>query len=77
METKKGILIDSVNKTVTEVEIDGSKTLSEMYRLIGCECVDRNQISPKNDLWIDDNGIIFADSDTRGFRYGHSHFIGI
>jgi hypothetical protein len=76
METKKGILIDSVNKTVTEVEIDGSKTLKEMYRLIGCECVDCNQITSKNDLWIDDNGIIFADCNTRGFRYGDNHFLG-
>lgn len=76
MKTKKGILIDVVNQTITEVELDGSKTLKEMYRLIGCSMVEIVRIDPKNDLWVNEEGLLTMDKDTKVFRWNDSYLVG-
>ena len=76
MKTKKGILIDVVNKTVTEVEIKSSKTLKEMYRVIGCSMVECVNIDPKNDLWVDEEGLLTVTENTRSFNCGGHYLIG-
>ena len=76
MGTKKGILIDVKNQTITEVEIDGSKTLKEMYRVIGCKMVETVGIDPKNDLWVNEEGLLSLNKDTKAFRWNDSYLIG-
>ena len=67
MEKKiKALLIDPEKETVTEVELEGgSKLLDEMYRVIGCDCVDAvrhglvisGRVKP-DDIWVDDEGLL-------------------
>jgi hypothetical protein len=36
----KAILIDSINKTVTEVEVSKANTLQDWYKLLNCDTVE-------------------------------------
>lgn len=56
----KAILIDVVNKEVREVEVvnnDGSN-LDSIYGHIGCELIDVVGIDQKNDVYVDDEGLL-------------------
>ena len=50
------IKIDVVQQTVYAVEIDNG--LNGLYTAIGCTCVDRIVLDNRNDLWIDDEGLL-------------------
>ncbi len=50
------IKIDVVQQIVYAVELDNG--LKGMYTAIGCACVDRVVLDNRNDLWIDDEGLL-------------------
>ena len=60
----KGVLIDPVNRTVSEVELSNENLLASMYKVLGCACVDVGRegltflpSKPYDDLWFDDEGL--------------------
>jgi hypothetical protein len=57
-----GILIDPWKRSVTQVLcMSGDAALHDMYKFIGCDCVDRvvwPVPNSRNDVWIDDNGLL-------------------
>jgi hypothetical protein len=58
---KKGILIDVHNRTITEVEITKDKNDSElqsMYDHIKCEMVECVSFNEKNDVWVNEEGLL-------------------
>jgi hypothetical protein len=71
----QGLLIDPWKRTVTPVVCAaGEATLHDMYKFIGCDCVDR-VVWPvpksRNDIWVDDNGLLYepvpATFNVRGY----------
>jgi hypothetical protein len=54
----KAIFLDAVNRTITEVEINPKNSLTDMYKLIGCQLVERVGLDDKNDLWVDEEGLL-------------------
>jgi hypothetical protein len=67
----KAILIDVFNNCVKSVSIDENDTLKSMYRLIGCSLVDRVQINSHDDIWVDDEGLLSINNDSRFFTFGN------
>lgn len=65
----KGILIDVENRSVTEVEVDTKDVLHSMYKLIGCELVDRVSINGHDDIWVDDEGLLTMTEKSKFFSY--------
>lgn len=61
----KAILIDAVEKTVSEVEYDGE--LETVYRLLRCDLVDVVHVSEGNVMFVDDEGLLTAESDDSPF----------
>lgn len=66
----KGILIDSWSNDVREITlIDEASTLSQMYELIGCSTVECVHLPNGNDLWVDEEGLLFLTQNSRFFVY--------
>jgi hypothetical protein len=63
----KGILIDVHQQCVRPVEVNDKEVLQSMYRHIGCECVDRVSINERDDIWVDDEGLLTMDEDSKFF----------
>lgn len=61
----KAILIDAVEKTVSEVDYDN--TLEHAYRLLRCDLVDVVHVSEGNVMFVDDEGLLTAESDDSPF----------
>jgi hypothetical protein len=61
----KAILVDAVEKTVSEVDYDN--TLDHAYRLLRCDIVDVVRVSDGNVMFIDDEGLLTAESDDSPF----------
>jgi hypothetical protein len=57
-KTMKAILINPTEKTVTDFEL--AKGLKAMYTAIDCQCVTRVVLNNKDDLWLDDEGLLQA-----------------
>jgi len=55
----RAILIDAVEKTVTEVETDGK--LQSMYHLLGCDLVEPVRLDEHHSLWVDEEGLLTAE----------------
>ena len=79
-ETKilNGILIDPFLKKVTNVKVDKDKTLTDMYKHIGCSMVEVVSFSDRHDLWVDEEGLL--ERDQRFFKvhnlpFGHPGII--
>jgi hypothetical protein len=80
----KGILIDVVNKTVTDVEYDGTKSLKEWYRLMNCNMVEVATDLPTtrpdriNSIMVDEEGMLSMDNNSRWFTFegAHQPFVG-
>ncbi len=57
MATIKALLINPVARTVSQVTIKETPGLLAAMRVhLGCQWVDRMQLTPREDLWIDDEG---------------------
>ena len=52
----KAILINPHEKTITEVEYSGN--YKEIYSLIDCRTFDCVRITPNEDMYIDDEGLL-------------------
>jgi hypothetical protein len=65
----KAILIDTQNQTVREVEVEqkNGSPLQSMYQHIGCELVDVVNIDDKNDVFVDEEGLLKLDDNSRFF----------
>lgn len=75
----KGILIDVVNQTVTEVVYDGNNSLNEWYRLIGCQMVEvaidlnGDDDEKGNSVMVDEEGLLSLDNDSKFFSFEGAH----
>lgn len=50
-----GVLLDPVTRTATEIVVND---IQDYYNAIGCNLIDCVQIDGKNDLWVDDEGLL-------------------
>jgi len=76
---KKGILIDVRNRTITEVEVikdqEGSQ-LQSMYKHIKCGTVECVSFNEKNDVWVDEEGLLTLTPDSMFFKIvGYPDFL--
>ena len=76
---KKGILIDVHNRTITEVEVtkdqEGSQ-LQSMYKHIKCGIVECVSFNEKNDVWVDEEGLLTLTPDSMFFKIvGYPDFL--
>ena len=53
----RGYLIDPQTKTIKRVSFDDRSHLTNMYRLMDCDCVDVVRLPDNTDCWIDDEGL--------------------
>lgn len=61
----KAILIDTVNRTVTEVDAKG---LQDYYRLLNCDMVEvATHLGNEDVLYVDEEGLF--KQDTRWFKF--------
>lgn len=68
---KKGILIDVKNKTITEVEVienaQGSQ-LESIYKHLECSIFQIVNIDHKNDIYVDEEGLMNMNDETGFFQ---------
>lgn len=58
MKTIRGIFIDATAKTITEIQVvddGGSKTIAKLLR---CQWIERVRATNRDDLWIDEEGML-------------------
>jgi len=72
----KGILINVKDETITEVEIKKGNVLKDMYKHIDCRCVDRVSINDHDDIWVDDEGLLSLQEESKFFSYSGSVLAG-
>ena len=66
----RAILIDAWSNDVREVTlVDEASTLEQMYELIGCSTVEVVHLPGGNDLWVDEEGLLFLTQNSRFFKY--------
>jgi len=66
----RGILIDAWSNDVREVTIvEEADTLQQMYELIECSTVECVHLPNGNDLWVDEEGLLFLTQNSRFFVY--------
>jgi len=67
----KAILIDSKSKTVryVEVKVNDGSALQSMYNHIDCDLVEVINIDDKNDLFVDEEGLLKLNKDSQFFLY--------
>jgi len=63
---KKGILIDVQNETLTEVEVGDYK---DIQKKIGCDLFDVVSIDEKNDIYVDDEGLLTVTDKSKFFGF--------
>ena len=76
MNYMTGILIDPFLKKLTNVKVDSDKTLTDMYKHIGCSMVEVVSFGDVNDLWVDEEGLMKPSGEQRFFKvsdlpFGH------
>ena len=76
---KKGILIDVHNRTITEVEVtkdNNGSQLQSMYNHIKCGMVECVSFNEKNDVWVDEEGLLTLTPDSMFFKIkGYPDFL--
>lgn len=66
----KAILIDAWSNDVREITIvEEASTLSQMYELIGCSTVECVHLPNGEDLWVDEEGLLYLTHNSRFFTY--------
>jgi hypothetical protein len=63
---KRGILIDVKNETITEVEVGDYK---DIQKIVGCNLFDTIQLDENNDIYVDDEGLLSIDNDSKFFGF--------
>lgn len=64
---KNGILIDVQNREVREVKI--GEGIHNIYEQIKCQTFDVVQFDDMNDVYVDDNGLLYLDHNSMFFTY--------
>jgi hypothetical protein len=73
----RAILIDSANKTVSEIDIDDTKTLEDWYKAIDCELVEvAHYMSEKNHILVDEEGLLKSPNNFFTYNGAHQPFAG-
>lgn len=67
---KKGLLIDVKNEVITEVEIGDYK---DIQKKIGCDLFDVVSIDDDNDVYVDDEGLLSVDENSKFFGFKGHH----
>jgi hypothetical protein len=67
MHIKKGILINPKAETITECFIDTLKGLEDYYTQLECQTFDIAHIGNGHDVYIDDEGLLNIQHDTKFF----------
>ena len=67
----KGILINPFNETIKEVVYEGN--VKEIYDLIECGTFDVVRLSNRDDMFIDDEGLLI---ENRYFTIGNRNYAG-
>ncbi len=69
----KGILIDSHNRTITEVEVvsNNGSQLDSIYSHLKCSIVETVFVETleNNDIYVDEEGLLMVNSETPFFTY--------
>ncbi len=67
----RGILIDTENRTITEVEVvrneEGSQ-LPSIYNHVKCSIVEVVTYNDENDVYVDEEGLLNVNEDTKFFK---------
>lgn len=69
-KTVKGILVDPYTQSLSyvDVPVEGkSSTLKGLYSAIGCSLVELISINSTTDLWVDEEGLLKVDENSRFF----------
>jgi len=66
MKTKKGFLINSKDGTITEVEVTDYK---DIQKKVGCDLFDVVSLDENNDVYVDDEGLLNLDKDSKFFGF--------
>lgn len=53
----KGILIDSVNREVKNIEVEQG-SLDDIYKALGCDCFDIVRLPNREGIYVDDEGLL-------------------
>ena len=61
MSTIKGVLIDPISKTVSDIEIENN--LTGMQHAIGDRHIELVRISNREDLYVDEEGLFVEDQE--------------
>ena len=73
----RAILINSKDKTVTEVNVDDTNTLKHWYKLIDCDLVEvAHYMSEKNHILVDEEGMLKSPTEFFTYNGGHQPFAG-
>jgi len=75
----KAILIDVINETVRQVEVDDNDVLRSWYKHMNCQMVQvGHYFNDKDSIMCDEEGLFTMDSDSKFFSVegGHQPFIG-
>ena len=68
----KAILIDVEAQELRYVEVNKEEgsALRSMYKYIGCDLVQSIQIDTQNDVFVDEEGLLKLDKNSKFFAYG-------
>lgn len=68
---KKAILIDVDTKEIKEVTIEDG--IDAIYKQLKCDTFDVIRLDNKNDIYVDDNGVLSITPDTKFFKHEDYH----
>lgn len=70
----RGILIDTENRTITEVDVvrneEGSQ-LPSIYGHVKCSTFEVVQWNEENDVYVDEEGLLTMNEETKFFKMKH------
>ena len=67
----KGILIDTENRTITEVEVvrnEQGSQLQSIYNHVKCSMVEVVSYDDQNDVYVDEEGLLTMNEETKFFK---------
>lgn len=67
----RGILIDPVAKKLSYIDIainESGSCLKSLYKAINCDLVELVRLSDSLDLWVDEEGLLKIDENTKYFH---------
>ena len=66
----RAIVIDAWDNDVREITIvEEANTLEQMYEIIGCDTVEVVHLPNGDDLWVDEEGLLYLSPHSRFFVY--------